>query len=31
MQAVNSLKENGANMNHPKFGELIFEMDNPPE
>ena len=29
-QAVTSLKQNGANMNHPKFGELIYEMDNPP-
>jgi phospholipase C len=28
-QAVTSLKQNGANLNHPKFGELIYEMDNP--
>jgi phospholipase C len=28
-QAVTSLKLNGANLNHPKFGELIYEMDNP--
>ena len=28
-QAVTSLKQGGADMNHPKFGELIYEMDNP--
>jgi phospholipase C len=30
LQAVNSLKQNGADMNHPKFGQLIYDMDNPP-
>lgn len=29
-QAVSNLKQSGANINHPKFGELIYEMDNPP-
>jgi phospholipase C len=29
-QAISNLKQNGADMNHPKFGELIYEMDNPP-
>jgi phospholipase C len=29
-QAVTSLKQNGADLNNPKFGELIYEMDNPP-
>jgi phospholipase C len=29
-QAISNLKQNGANMNDPKFGELIYEMDNPP-
>jgi len=29
-QAVTSLKQGGADLNHPKFGELIYEMDNPP-
>jgi phospholipase C len=29
-QAVSNLKQSGADMNHPKFGELIYEMDNPP-
>jgi len=30
LQAVTSLKQKGADMNHPKFGQLIYEMDNPP-
>jgi phospholipase C len=30
-QAVINLKQNGADINHPKFGELIYEMDNPPK
>ena len=29
-QAVTSLKQNGADLNHPKFGELIAAMDNLP-
>ena len=29
-QAVNSLKQEGADLNHPKFGELIYELDKPP-
>jgi phospholipase C len=29
-KAVTSLKQNGADLNHPKFGELIAAMDNLP-
>lgn len=29
-QAVTSLKQNGVDLNHPKFGELIAAMDNLP-
>jgi phospholipase C len=29
-KAVTSLKQNGADINHPKFGELIAAMDNLP-
>jgi hypothetical protein len=28
-QALGSLKQKGADMNHPKFGKLIYETDNP--
>jgi hypothetical protein len=27
--AVNNLKQNGADVNHPKFGKLLKAMDNP--
>jgi hypothetical protein len=29
-QAVTSLKQNGADRNHPKFGELLAAMDGMP-
>jgi len=29
-KAVTSLKQNGADVNHPKFGELIAAMNNLP-
>ena len=29
LRAVDNLKQNGADQNHPKFGELISAMDNP--
>jgi predicted ATP-binding protein involved in virulence len=28
LQAVNNLKQEGADLRHPKFGQLIYEMDN---